>query len=124
MADRPHPDRSPAELVERFGTVLARFPDVARRQMFGYPAAFVGGNMATGLHGARWIVRLGDADQVELRGRGGQAFEPMPGRPMRGFLVVPEDVVADDAAIDEWVGRAVACAAAMPPKPDKAKGRG
>ena len=38
------------------------YPDAARKKMFGYPAAFVGGNMATGLFADRWVVRLPDAE--------------------------------------------------------------
>ena len=51
MAERKGPsfDKSPPELVERFAAVMDRYPDAERKKMFGYPAAFVGGNMATGL---------------------------------------------------------------------------
>ena len=46
MAERVMPtfSKSPPELVERFGAVMDRYPDVTRKKMFGYPAAFVGGN--------------------------------------------------------------------------------
>ena len=55
-------ERSPADLVERFDAVAARHPQAQRRKMFGYPALFVGGNMATGLYEDRWVVRLFDED--------------------------------------------------------------
>ena len=50
MAKREMPsfDKSPPELVARFGAVLDDYPEAERKKMFGYPAAFVGGNMATG----------------------------------------------------------------------------
>ena len=48
-------------------SVLDRYPDAQRKQMFGYPAAFVGGNMATGLFAEQWVVRLPDA---EIDGQG------------------------------------------------------
>ena len=48
--------KSPPELVERFRTVLDGHPEAERKQMFGYPAAFVGGNLATGLFADRWMV--------------------------------------------------------------------
>jgi hypothetical protein len=35
---------------------------------------------------------------------------------MTGYAVLPEDVVADDAALDRWVGRAVALGRTLPPK--------
>jgi hypothetical protein len=110
-------DKSPPHLVERFGTVLDRFPQVERRKMFGYPAAFIGGNMVTGLHGQNWVIRLPDGPREELLGLdGAKPFEPMPGRPMRGFAVVPPSVVADDAAIDRWLERAFAHGRSLPAK--------
>ena len=122
MAERQMPafTKSPAELVGRFDEVLGRHPEAERRQMFGYPAAFVGGNMATGLFADRWIVRLGrDADEAATRGA--EPFEPMPGRPMTGFYAIPPGDVTDDAKLDDWVRRGLAAAAAMPAKERKAR---
>ncbi len=111
---------SPPGLVDRFTSVTDRLmadaPDVSRRKMFGYPACFAGGHMFTGLHEDRWIVRLPELDQAELSALGGTAFEPMPGRAMRGFLVLPAELRNDDDAIDDWVGRALATARSMTPK--------
>jgi hypothetical protein len=112
--------KSPPELIDRFGMILERFPELEQRKMFGYPAAFVAaGHMVTGLHGASWIVRLAEPEQEELRGEGGADFEPMPGRPMKGFLSLPNDVVIDDEALAKWIGKAQVHAASLPPKKPK-----
>jgi hypothetical protein len=118
MAERSTPKMppSPPELVARFAAVLDGFPEASQRKMFGYPAAFVGGNMATSLFSDRWVVRL-PPDEIEAAlGDGAAAFEPMPGRPMTGFVTIPEAALADDDAVRRWVGRGVARAASMPPK--------
>ncbi len=111
--------KSPPALIERFSAVLDRTatPAVDRRLMFGYPCAFVGGNMATGLFAGQWWVRV-PADQLAemLESGEGRPFEPMPGRPMRGYVVLAEEAVADDARIDAWVGRALAFSGTLPPK--------
>lgn len=113
----PHMPPSPPELIERFGLILQRFPELERRKMFGYPAAFLAaGHMVTGLHGSSWIVRLGEAGADEMRAAGGADFEPLPGRPMKGFLSLPNDIVADDEALSAWISRAWAYAATLPPK--------
>jgi len=113
----PHWRKSPPELVDRFGMILERFPELEQRKMFGYPAAFVAaGHMVTGLHGQDWIVRLGDEEQAALRQAGGTDFEPMPGRPMKGFLSLPRDTVDDDEAVAGWIALAQAHAATLPPK--------
>ena len=56
-----------------------------------------------------------------MRAAGGADFEPMPGRPMRGFLSLPTDIVADDDALAAWISRAQAHAATLPPKKPKKK---
>lgn len=122
--EMPSFTKSPPELVERFGAVLDRYPDVERKKMFGYPAAFVGGNMATGLFADRWVVRLPDDEIEAAKTRGAEPFEPMPGRPMKSFVAVPELDVTDDAAIAGWVERGIAHARSMPPKEPKAKKAG
>ncbi len=109
-------ERSPAELVERFGTILDRFPEAQRRKMFGYPAAFVGGNLATGLFADTWMIRLSEEDLAAAKAIGGTDFSPMAGRQMRGYVVLPAAVVADDPAIEGWVRRSLDHTATLPAK--------
>jgi len=112
--------KSPPQLIELFDAVMPG-PPAERRQMFGYPAAFVGGNMFAGLHEHRFVLRLGETDGAELLALGGSAFEPMAGRPMRGYVVAPPSLLADRAALGRWVGRALAHGASLPSKQPKAK---
>jgi TfoX/Sxy family transcriptional regulator of competence genes len=113
----PSFEKSPPELVERFDTVATRHPAGQRRKMFGYPALFVGGNLATGLFADMWMVRLAPADLDALLALPGAApFSPMPGRTMTGYATLPADVVADNLALDEWLGRSLAFAATLPAK--------
>ena len=118
MAERAMPSfsKSPPDLVERFAVVMDGYPDAARRKMFGYPAAFIGGNMATGLFADQWVVRLPDDEIEPAKASGARGFEPMPGKPMKAFVVVPAEDVDDDAAIRAWVERGLALARSMPPK--------
>ncbi|HXI81552.1 MAG TPA: TfoX/Sxy family protein [Verrucomicrobiae bacterium] len=118
MAERVMPtfSKSPSELVERFGAVMDRYPDVTRKKMFGYPAAFVGGNMATGLFADRWVVRLPDGEVEAAKTAGAGSFEPVPGKPMKSFVAIPPADVEDDAAIGRWVERGLAHAASLPAK--------
>jgi TfoX/Sxy family transcriptional regulator of competence genes len=113
----PSFEQSPPELVARFDAVAARHPGGRRRRMFGYPALFVGGNLATGLFADTWMVRLAPADLEALLTMPGAApFTPMPGRTMRGYATLPAGVISDDAALDAWVARALTFAASLPPK--------
>jgi len=108
--------KTPDELAARFASATEGIPGVERRKMFGYPAAFVGGNLVTGLYGEGWHVRLREDAQAELLAAGGRPFEPMPGRPMRGYVYLPDEVVADPSALASWLDRAVAFGRTLPAK--------
>ena len=110
-------EKSSPELIARFDAAAARFPEAERRKMFGYPALFVGGNLTTGLFAQKWMIRLRDDDRVELLELPGAAqFEPMAGRQMKGYATLPDDVVADDDALDEWIRRAISYVGTLPAK--------
>jgi len=110
------PKSSPA-LVERYEAALASHPETVGRSMFGYPASFIGGNMATGLCRDDWYVRLPPDEREVLLGiPGAGPFAPMPGRPMREYVVLPPSIVADDAALHGWLRRAIAYGASLPSK--------
>jgi len=118
MADRVMPSfaTSPSALIERFATVMDLYPEAVRRKMFGFPAAFIGGNMATGLFADHWVVRLPEDEIEAAKAAGAGAFEPVPGRPMKAFVIIPQADVADDARIRGWVERGLARARSMPAK--------
>lgn len=107
---------SPEALTSLFERVVPGDPDVRRRKMFGWPAAFVGGNMFASLHREAFILRLPREELDEVLALGGRPFEPMPGRPMKGYVVVPWAILEDDSELAEWVGRALAFGRSLPPK--------
>jgi TfoX/Sxy family transcriptional regulator of competence genes len=112
--------KSPPALIARFDTVATDFPEASRRLTFGYPCLYVGGNMVTGLFGDSWHVRVGKDDTTALLALpGARPFEPMPGRPMTGFTLLPESIVDDDTAVRDWVARAIAHVSTMPAKTPK-----
>ena len=113
----PSLEKSPPELIARFEAVAARHPEATRRKMFGYPALFVGGNLVTGLFADRWMIRLdGESLATLLALPDAAPFAPMPGRTMTGYGLLPPAVVADDEALDGWLGRAIAFGKTLPPK--------
>jgi TfoX/Sxy family transcriptional regulator of competence genes len=112
--------KSSPELVRTFETVLPG-PPAEPRQMFGFPCAFVNGHMFMGLHEERMILRLGDEDRTRmLRVRGASVFEPMQGRPMKEYVVVPQSVLGDEGALRGWVSQSMGYASSLPQKKKKA----
>ena len=116
--------KAPPELVELFYAALPEDPAVERRKMFGYPCAFVNGNMFTGVFAELIMVRLPDQQRAELLAIEGAApFEPMAGRPMKEYVVLPESVLRNERALKGWIDKAFLSAASLPPKSPKPRGR-
>ena len=111
--------KSPEDLIALFQAALPDDPRIERRKMFGYPCAFVAGNLFTGLHQENVIVRLAERDRVAAIGKGARLFEPMSGRPMREYIVLPESALANRGALAAWLQQGLNYAASLPPKAKK-----
>src|SRR5712691_3591079 len=109
---------SPA-LIELFSRVAPGAP-AEQRKMFGYPAAFVDGHMFIGLHQDDFILRLPEDARAELlEKKGARVFEPMPGRPMKEYVVAPAALIKDEGALRKWISRSLQYARSLPPKKAK-----
>jgi TfoX/Sxy family transcriptional regulator of competence genes len=105
LADRVRP------LVERHGGAV-------ERKMFGGLGFLVGGNMSIGVHASELIVRLDPAEAGEALNEPGVRIFDVGGRQMKSWLLVDAASLSDEA-LDAWVGRGIAYANSLPPKPDK-----
>jgi hypothetical protein len=114
--------RPSSVLVELFGRLL---PETGGdgRGMFGCPCGFLRGNMFMGLFGDQLFLRLSESDRVALLAEeGAELFDPMGGRPMREYVVVPAGWLEGDADDDlrAWVAKSARYAKTLPPKAAKA----
>ena len=109
------PKADPAA-VKEYQRLLATTPGAVERPMFGQPAAFVGGNMFLGVFGDQVFVRLGEADRAAAGAAGATPFEPMAGRPMREYVVLPPKLLNDRKAAEGWAARSLKYALGLPPK--------
>jgi TfoX/Sxy family transcriptional regulator of competence genes len=106
-----------AEAIARFEALVPDHPAVGRRPMFGQPAAFLNGNLLMGVFGDELFVRLSEEGYAEaVRRVSARPFEPMPGRAMRGYAVLPEGLLADPPAARRWVAKALAYVGQLPTK--------
>lgn len=104
-------------LIAEFKAVVAQLPHGEPRKMFGYDAVFVNGNMAVGLWQNTAVMKLTEADQTKLLGRGqAQPFAPMKGRVMTGWVELSEELAHDPEELLGWSLRAVDFASKLPPK--------
>lgn len=114
--------KSSAQLIAAFTAALPKDPKVEPRRMFGYPCAFVNGNMFTGLHEENLVVRLPEAEQARLlKVDGARPFEVL-GRRMREYVAVPPAMHRQPTTLRRWIAASLEYAAALPAK-DKAKKR-
>jgi TfoX/Sxy family transcriptional regulator of competence genes len=98
--------------------------NVISKPMFGHVAAFVNGTMFMGVFGDRVLVRLGATDRAKLlQEEGAGPFEPMAGRPMKEYVLLPPNWQDEPAQARAWVKRSLAYASALPPKKTKAPTR-
>jgi TfoX/Sxy family transcriptional regulator of competence genes len=109
--------KSPRQLIDTFEAVMPGPPAVLRN-MFGYPAGFVNGNMFMGLHQENMVVRLPEQWREKLLSTSGaKIFEPMQSRPMREYVVLPPAVVDEKEKLQFWVAKALEYGLSLKPKP-------
>ncbi len=115
---------APEELVSFFSEALSLLPEAQLRKMFGYPAAFINGHMFAGLFQNDFFVRLSEVDRaVLLKKKGAQLFEPMPGRAMQEYVVMPESILNSETQVNQWLRRALDYASTLPPKTAKPRAK-
>lgn len=112
--------KAPEELVE-FITEKMKDVKCDYRKMFGYPAYFINGNMFVGVFGDKLFLRLSEPDIVLISEtcKDVSAFEPMRGRPMKGYVFLPKSIYSDDALFGEWLNKSIKYVSSLPPKHKK-----
>src|SRR5437899_804056 len=110
-------EKSSPELVALFADLAPNAPGVTQKKMFGWPCAFVNGNLFAGLHKQNMLFRLSDPDRTALLKLDGAAdFGPMPGRKMRGYATLADPLNRDRSALRQWIERSMKHARSLPPK--------
>ena len=110
------------ELIAKFYAALPNDPRIERKKMFGYPCTFVNGNMAVGTHNQNIIARMGENERTEwINKKGAKLFEPMPGRAMKEYIVIPQAIVNDAKALKAAVQQSIDFVLGMKPKEKKKK---
>ncbi len=115
----PRPDEDAKEF---FKSILPKDPQVTIRPMFGNLSGFVNGNMFMGLLGNDVFLRLSNEDREELlKVEGASIFEPMKGRPMKEYVVIPKTWWVQPEMMKSWSSRSLGWAKKLPKKKSKKK---
>ena len=110
----PRPDK---ESMDLFRSLVPEDDRVTVRPMFGNISAFVNGNMFFGIFGNDLFVRLSIEEREELlKNKGASVLEPMKGKPMKDYVVVPTTWRNRPETLNSWISKALECPASCRPR--------
>ncbi len=114
--------KAPDSLVDQFNQLIAGLPDTESRKMFGYPCAFSANQMFFGVFQSNLFLRLSESDRKTfIEKYKTKLFEPMSGRPMKEYALVPETLMTTPKDLKIWIAKGRTYVAQLPAKPQKAK---
>lgn len=112
--------KSSTELITFFQKVIPHDKFIEHRKMFGYPCAFINGHMFTGLHEENMILRLAESDRQKFcRKYETHLFEPLPGRIMKEYVILPDELKHYQKLFSPWLKKSLDYVASLPPKAKK-----
>ena len=104
------------EILGRYQELSPKGPGIEGRKMFGFPCLFLNNNMFMGVFESSIFLRLSALDREKfLNLDQAFSFEPMPGRKMKEYVVIPEWLLFSGEVVD-WIQRSVSYARSLPPK--------
>ena len=114
--------KAPEELVN-FLSETTKDIDCQFRKMFGYPAYFINNYMFIAAHEENVILRVSQDDKQKALAdiNDVKKFEPMPGRIMKDYIVIPDSVYNDKKIFSEMLSKSVEYVSSLPPKEKKKK---
>lgn len=110
-------------LEERIDGLMASMP-VRRKKMFGTSSWFMEANeqMFAGVWADGVMVRVGQEEATGLIESGGaDNFDPMGGRPMKEYVFVDGEKIAEDGELLDWLERGAGFASTLAAKVKKSQ---
>ena len=104
------------KLAERVRKQLGKRRGVIEKQMFGGLAFLLNGNLCCGVHGRELIVRIAPAETDHALSQRHTHIFDLPGRPMKGWILVRPAGLTTDAALAKWIQAGMNYAASLPAK--------
>lgn len=112
--------KSPGETVEFLDELMKDIPG-DRKKMFGYPCYFVNGNMFAGLFADDLFFRVDPEKKASVLKTNPEyrEFEPLPGRIMKEYLVIPDPRNREQKKLYNIILASLEYASALPEKKKK-----
>ena len=110
------------KLIDIYNSIAPNDSIIEKRKMFGYPCSFVNRNMFFGTHNENLFLRLSESDRIEfLALPEAKQFEPMPGRIMKEYVIIPTWLIEKRDELNQWIGKSLKYVLSLPPKTKKKK---
>lgn len=90
-----------------------------QKRMFGGLCFMLNGNMLVGTFRGGMMARVAKETHAEAMKIPGASAMEMKGRVMEGFVLISAESVETDAALQRWIGMALAYNATLPAKASK-----
>jgi len=112
--------KASSEIAEFLQEALAPY-NCRPRKMFGSPVWFVNNNMFCGVHEDSLFFRFSPTDRDQLVAEQDEIvqFEPLAGRKMSEYLVLPDHLCNDPAFFAQWLERSFGFVSSLPLKEPK-----
>ncbi|UCC40839.1 MAG: TfoX/Sxy family protein [Candidatus Aminicenantes bacterium] len=112
--------KTPVRLIELLDENISEF-DCQKKMMFGYPVYFVNNNMFAGTHQENIFLRFSDKDKKKILSSNSEVspFEPIKGRIMKEYVVLPGSILKNKKVFREWLIRSYSYVSTLPPKEKK-----
>lgn len=103
-------------LAARIRKHLQKRPGFAEKRMFGGLAFLLNGNLCCGVHGQELIVRIAPEQTDQTLKQPHTHMFDLPGRPMKGWILVHPKGLTTDAALAKWIQTGMKYVASLPAK--------
>ncbi len=103
-------------LAERIRPLISRRRGAAEKKMFGGVGFLLNGNMCCGVWKKSLIARIGPATYESMLEEPFVREFDITGRPMKGWVMVEPEGIADDEDLKSWVTRAANFTGSLPAK--------
>lgn len=111
-------------LLARNAAAIGSETNVEARHFFSGAAAYAEGRMFISLTPAGLALKLSEADRTSLSGLGARPLKYFPKAPVKkDYLVLPDAIAGDDAALAGWIEKSVAYVLTLPQPRPKSGGR-
>ena len=103
-------------LAFRIEEYLDQFQDIYPKKMFGGICWMVNGNIACGIFEEFLISRVGPENYYDALKIDGVCEFDVTGRPMKGWVMVTEDIISEDSGLKCWIDKGLEFGRSLPAK--------